>query len=526
MLACKVSQCFVFVLVFIALGAWSPGHVFAECKTAAKHGREPVRRAVIIGNGAYPGDEPLYEDEDGDKYKKWGKLKGPAEDIKLFAELLKQPSFRFDKVTTHADLTKAQMVALFEKLEEEVACDDDLLIVYSGHGAMLGDNTYFVPTDARVFTDKETKNKKHMLDVQVYLGRLKARSRDDAREGGRMLFFDACRNEIATKSHPLSKGIKMPAHLPFAAIYASGAGKVAGDCDEENCKGSVFTRAFIQELRKDCLLDPGLLVTRTRRAIERGAGQRPTYTNDGNMRVNFCTPFSDVVHVPAGTFKMGSSSGDEDEKPVHEVYVSGFFIDKYEVTVDEYKRCVEAGGCSTPKKTTADSREYNYDEPRRGKHPVNGVTWYQARAYCSWAGKRLPTEAEWEKAARGTDGRKYPWGNDKPSCDLAVMDTSSNDSADGCGQKRTWEVGSKPEGASPYGAHDMAGNVWEWTADWYGKSYYGSSQTRDPKGPTQGLAYAKRGGGWRTSSISLRTAVRNDGAPRGTDSQVGFRCAK
>ena len=232
-----------------------------------------------------------------------------------------------------------------------------------------------------------------------------------------------------------------------------------------------------------------------------------------------------MVEVAGGFFQMGSMSGLDNEKPVHDVYVSGVFIDKYEVTVSDYQQCINAGVCTAPNHTSDDER-YNYGASGREKHPVNGVDWYQASAYCAWSGKRLPTEAEWEKAAKGTDDRTYPWGNDGPSCLFAVMDPSADDSGDGCGEGRTWEVGSKPAGVSPYGVHDMAGNVWEWTADWYGEDYYGSSPAQDPPGPTQGSVRVKRGGGWRTSSISLRTTVRNDGAPGGTDFQVGFRCVR
>ena len=220
---------------------------------------------------------------------------------------------------------------------------------------------------------------------------------------------------------------------------------------------------------------------------------------------------------------MGSSSGGAEEKPVHEVDVSGFFIDKYEVTVDEYKRCVGAGGCSIPQDTHDDYKDYNYGASGRGKHPVNGVNWNQAKAYCAWAGKRLPTEAEWEKAARGTDGRKYPWGNEEPSCALAVM---SVEGGDGCGEARTWEVGSKPAGASPYGAHDMVGNVWEWTVDGYDRSHHGSSPTRDPKGPTQGSDRVIRGGGWVFTGAILRAADRVGYTPSYTAVFLGFRCVR
>ena len=230
-----------------------------------------------------------------------------------------------------------------------------------------------------------------------------------------------------------------------------------------------------------------------------------------------------MVAVPAGAFQMGSSPGSSNEEPVHEVYVSGFFIDKYEVTVEEYTRCVDAGGCNTPKMTHDDDRRsYNYGASGRDKHPINGVDWHQAKAYCAWSGKRLPTEAEWEKAARGTDGRKYPWGNEGPSCALAVTD----DGGAGCGEGRTWEVGSKSGGVSPFGAYDMAGNVWEWTADWYDKSYYSISPMRDPKGPEQSWARVFRGGGWYYTSAFLRAAIRGAGRPGSARNDLGFRCVR
>jgi formylglycine-generating enzyme required for sulfatase activity len=226
-----------------------------------------------------------------------------------------------------------------------------------------------------------------------------------------------------------------------------------------------------------------------------------------------------MVKVPAGKFLMGSKSGDSDEKPQREVYLDGFWIDKYEVTVDLYARCVKAGKCRKPET----GRYYNWDVSGRGNHPINGVDWNQANAYCKWAGKKLPTEAMWEKAARGTDGRKFPWGNQEASCKYAVMDDGGN----GCGDSRTWEVGSKPAGASPYGAHDMAGNVWEWTSDWYGSSYYGNAPARNPRGPSSGSFRVVRGGCWYYGGPAyLRAANRSRYSPGFANFCIGLRCAR
>jgi formylglycine-generating enzyme required for sulfatase activity len=224
--------------------------------------------------------------------------------------------------------------------------------------------------------------------------------------------------------------------------------------------------------------------------------------------------------VPAGEFTRGSNDGDDDEKPVRKVYVSAFWIDVYEVTVEEYAACVRAGACKAPGTSGGlCGGEYNNwsgNGPRsgRGRHPVNCVDWNQASAYCGWKGKRLPTEAQWEKAARGVDGRKYPWGNAAANCKVAVME--------GCGEDRILPVGSKPDGVSPYGAHDMAANVWEWVHDWYGP--YDSSAARDPEGPKSGSDRVVRGGSWLSHGDNLRAANRDSDAPGDAVANLGFRC--
>jgi len=218
----------------------------------------------------------------------------------------------------------------------------------------------------------------------------------------------------------------------------------------------------------------------------------------------------EFVRVPAGEFWMGSDDGDSGEKPRHRVSLDAFSIDKYEVINALYKRFMDATGRQAP--------SYWSDQKWNGaSQPVVGVTWHDADAYCKWAGKRLPTEAEWEKAARGTDSRTFPWG--------ALWDSSkgnSNESKLG----KTVAVGSYPGGASPYGAHDMAGNVWEWVADWYDKDYYKRSPERNPTGPESGQYRVLRGGSWINYAVYLRTANRNDNSPDVRYRIIGFRCAR
>lgn len=217
-----------------------------------------------------------------------------------------------------------------------------------------------------------------------------------------------------------------------------------------------------------------------------------------------------MVYVPAGVLTMGSDdfSSDADERPAHPVYLDAYWLDRTEVTNAMYASCVAAQICERVAHPPT-----NADE--KSNHPVQGVTWPNAVAYCTWAGRRLPTEAEWEKAARGTDGRIYPWGNAQPSFELGNF----NKERDG-----TQPVGSYLAGASPYGALDMAGNVYEWVADWYGLDYYAGSPLENPTGVASGLQRVLRGGNWNSTPDTLRSANRFWAFP-GRNDFDGFRCA-
>ncbi|HRQ25217.1 MAG TPA: SUMF1/EgtB/PvdO family nonheme iron enzyme, partial [Anaerolineales bacterium] len=184
-----------------------------------------------------------------------------------------------------------------------------------------------------------------------------------------------------------------------------------------------------------------------------------------------------MVFVPAGEFTMGSDAGDDDEKPVHQVYLDAFWMDQTEVTNAMYAKCVADDGCAPPSSSKSYTRDSYYDNSEFDDYPVIYVNWNQANAYCTWAGRSLPTEAQWEKAARGTDARAYPWGNTTPNSALLNYNANIGD---------TSKVRSYESGASPYGAYDMAGNVWEWVADWYDENYYAYSPNRNPQGPSSG----------------------------------------
>ncbi len=217
-----------------------------------------------------------------------------------------------------------------------------------------------------------------------------------------------------------------------------------------------------------------------------------------------------TVLIPAGEFVMGSDDGDPDEKPRRRVYVDAFLIDKYEVTNSQFRGFMEATGWATP--AFLNNSRFN-----GATQPVVGVSWHDADAYCRWAGKQLPTEAEWEKAARGTDGRRFPWGN-------ASVDKSKAQYSDL--PAGTASVGSFPDGAPPYGVHDMAGNVWEWVSDWYDKFYYQRAPIYNPKGPDSGQLRVLRGGSWNDGPRNLRSSNRSSLDPNNRSLNLGFRCAR
>jgi len=220
---------------------------------------------------------------------------------------------------------------------------------------------------------------------------------------------------------------------------------------------------------------------------------------------------SEMVLVPAGEFIMGTTF--EDESPRHAVFVEAFEIDKFEVTNEEFERFIAETGYQTEAEKGGEEDNWRAYAERKPRHPVVKVTWNDALAYCQWAGKRLSTEGEWEKAARGTEGLLYPWGDE---WDPARANTRES------GYRGTTVVGSFREGASPYGVMDMAGNVAEWTSDWY-KAYPGS----DFSSPYFGEKYRViRGGGWFSDQELVRTTERSASSEELRNDDVGFRCAR
>lgn len=233
-----------------------------------------------------------------------------------------------------------------------------------------------------------------------------------------------------------------------------------------------------------------------------------------------------MVLIPAGPFLMGSNEGLPNERPEHTVTLKEFYIDVYEVTAGLYQKFLESG------KQEIHSGQSDDAISSLEERPVVGVTWNEAAKYCQWAGKRLPTEAEWEKAARGTDGRRYPWGHMQPFVDIAnynrgvwVSEAITLVPVGSGLEGMSVRHGLKEGGKSPYGLFHMAGNAAEWVNDWYDREYYQTSPDTNPPGPSLGEKRVLRGGSWADLPAALRVTARFSAEPEFEDRTVGFRCA-
>lgn len=250
----------------------------------------------------------------------------------------------------------------------------------------------------------------------------------------------------------------------------------------------------------------------------------------------------ELIKIPEGSFLMGSSKKDlfyelflcyetaahcpfwiDKEKLQHQIYLKTYFIDMNEVTFGNYLACVKAGACKAPgqKEPYFDCMEY----AKSGDNfPVTCVSWFDAQDYCHWRGKRLPTEAEWEKAARGLDSRRFPWGNKKPTCNEIALSECFLQAPQGPIDPEP--IGSRPGGASYYGVMDMGANVTEWVSDWYDSKYYSISSTNNPQGPDKGEMKVCRGGENGDPDVGYLATSRGIASPKFEHFLLGFRCAK
>jgi eukaryotic-like serine/threonine-protein kinase len=243
---------------------------------------------------------------------------------------------------------------------------------------------------------------------------------------------------------------------------------------------------------------------------------------------------AELIQIPAGEFWMGSDPGEDPylwgaEQPQHTVYLDEYWIQKTEVSIQEYRECLLAKACSPPVRYNGYTRENYFDDFVFDTYPVVNVTWAGAAAYCDWIGGRLPSEAEWEKAARSTDGRLFAWGREHDAddqanfCDSNCSEGNKNENFDD-GHTDTAPVNSFPAGASPYGVLNMSGNVWEWTADWFEADYYGRAPSRNPLGPETGTRHVIRGGSFFNPTDGIRVVARASIPSVDAKDTIGFRC--
>jgi len=254
-----------------------------------------------------------------------------------------------------------------------------------------------------------------------------------------------------------------------------------------------------------------------------GAGETPPPPSPNGSHGKDGTP---MVLIPEGAFTMGAGDGSGNERPEHKVWLDSYLIDQFEVPINRYAKFLEQAKQSPPPTWDEDA------VASAGNRPAVGLSWADAEAYCKWTGKRLPTEAEWEKAARGTDGRRYPWGQMQPFVDIAnynrgawVSDAVTLTAIDSGIEGMSVRHGTKEGGRSPFGLYNMAGNAAEWVADWYDREYYAKSPERNPKGPVKGEKKVMRGGSWADLPMGLRVTARVSAEPDFQDRTLGVRCA-
>jgi len=242
-------------------------------------------------------------------------------------------------------------------------------------------------------------------------------------------------------------------------------------------------------------------------------------------------PQGSMIQIPEGEFVMGDNDGSRNERPEHTVWLDAYFIDRYEVTMADYQKILDHDYSIEPPPLWDDGAATG----KVGNRPAVGITWTAAKRYCKWVGKRLPTEAEWEKGARGTDGRRYPWGHMQPFVDIANYNQGTTGwvsypitlSPVTSGTKgMSIRHGLKEGGKSAYGLYHMAGNAIEWVNDWYDRYYYEDSPKKNPQGPAEGEFKVLRGGSWEDQPVNLRVMARSKAEVDFQDLTTGFRCAK
>jgi len=486
--------------------------------TATRAAAGPRRVALVIGNSAYKYGRPL---------------KNPANDARAMAAALQKLGFT---VILRVDQTDQQMATAIEAFGERLTSSTVAVFYYSGHGAQVKGENYLLPVDFNAKSDSQVEFQ--AVNARSVLGQMQ-----DHQSQTNIVILDACRNDpFPAGSRSMQSGLaQMAAPKNTLIAYATAPGSTADD-NVEGTNG-LYTGKLLQEMQKPGV-DIGIAFRRTRVAVDEASHGDQVPWEESSLERDFyfvpdaptsvatntapvtSTPVAapatastrinakdgaEMIYIPAGPFLMGNSRRMADANPSRTVTLSGFYIDKTPVTVGMYRRyCKETGRRMlwAPK------------DPRADDYPISTASYDEAAAYCRWAGGRLPTEAEWEKAARGTDGRIYPWGN---AFDRSRLRCSQSALGDVGG---TAPVGSYPSGASPYGVLDMAGNVYQWCSDWFSADYPKTAPLVNPTGPATGKERVLRGGSWNFFAPNSFFSFRRFGqAPDRRTNGLGFRCA-
>lgn len=535
-------------LILVLLAATSASAQSRDITVERMRGERRV--ALVIGTATYAS----------------APLKNAVNDARAVAQTLRGLGFEvlLRENTGYKDMRRA-VIEFGERLESGGVG----LFYYAGHGAQVAGRNYLIPVGAEIRS--ETEMEVEGVDVATVLARM-----ETAKNRLNIVVLDACRdNPFGRSFRSASRGLaSIDAPTGTMIAYATAPGRVAADGGGAN---GPYAGELVKAMREPGLKLEDVFKRVLRVVRQQTNGQQvPWFSSSVEGDFMFTLPGlealkppplsrsedgAEMALVPAGEFWMGSSDDEiarvkstctgrgrdwtickEAKYEVHEVprrrvFVNAFYIDVHEVQNALFERFVNASGYQTAAERTgagsawllrsgalqwqmvsgASWRAPNGPGTFPGPtHPVVQVTWADATAYCSWAGKRLPTEAEWEKAARGDDGREYPWG---------AMWTREHANA-GVLVGTTTTVGRYARGASPYGIHDMSGNAREWVADWYGEDYYRDAPTKNPSGPPSGQFRATRGGSWVDHPLMTRAASRWRNEPGYSTNILGFRCAK
>ena len=485
------------------------------------------RYALVIGNGNYEG----------------AYLRNPVNDAIDLANLLEELDF---KVTKATDVKQKEMEQLIEDFGRKIGREDIALFYYSGHGLQVKGNNYLIPLEASI--DDEHDIKYEAVHVNWILDELSVAKMN-------IFILDACRNNPFKRVKSIDRGLAQINSTPpetFIA-YATAPGKVAVDGLGRN---SPYTKYLMEQMQKPNVPIERMFKNVRSKVIEETHNEqipwentcltddfifcmsgytKPTINKEESDIEKIKTNLDNMIFVPGSTFQMGSDNGSIDEKPVHTVSVDDFYIGQYEITNREYidflneKKVLPNGSYNN--KEYIDMNDINCAIGYRNEKfyfkgskyandedcPVTEVTWFGADAYCKWKGGRLPTEAEWEYAARGGNNSVgYIYSGSSNLSEVAWFKDNSDNKTHTVGRKQPNELD----------IYDMSGNVWEWCNDWFANDYFSISNSNNPKGPSVGNYRVIKGGSWGNDISDCRITTRNRSRPNVSGYTGGFRIVK